>query len=402
MSHPTRSLLLAVLWIAPACQTGSGETSEANDDLSTLALPLSEKLEILILKKNVHDLQGKLASLSKQVAAVAAESTSHGSAIAALGDDVAALSEEVAELPSGGGGGDLGSLSAGLLGTVSERFYEAGGLPSTVKDYWPPGATATIEVPEGGEISGIEVSVSVTHPVPADLVVTLTAPDGAVHVLQKNAAGGAGGLDETWTDEDSDLDLLKSTSPTGAWTLKIEDNVFSEGIEGTLDAFSLHLTLDGASLTVGGDVDVTGTLHCEGCVPPSSLGPGALFPGTEVIGTTDLGAACQGALHMNHTFEIPEGARYGHVHLWGYVGLCDKSKDKGGLTVVVQGFLVPGSGVPLQSTNSERGIHVGFGTCGANQCDGSLGACGGNPANWPPWFNEAQCSHLWGTATWYR
>jgi hypothetical protein len=114
---------------------------------------------------------------------------------------------------------------AGAGGPVTGASQRALSIP----DSSPAGVSDTITLDGSGEVSAIQVGVSITHPYTCDLVVTLRSPQGQQVTL-------ADSNDCTRANPDLDLQLdsrqpgsplapLVGQSVSGAWTLTAVDGV---------------------------------------------------------------------------------------------------------------------------------------------------------------------------------
>ncbi|NML76389.1 tandem-95 repeat protein [Rhizobium sp. S-51] len=132
---------------------------------------------------------------------------------------------------------------------------------------------SSIEVPTGGTIADINVSINLTHTYMSDLEIYLVAPDGTTIRLVANAGGSAdpNGVitfdDEaaqsfgsasapftgTWRPDVDQLSLLDGKDMSGTWTLHINDD--AGGDIGTLFNWSLQINSATAGPLVNAIVD---------------------------------------------------------------------------------------------------------------------------------------------------
>ena len=91
------------------------------------------------------------------------------------------------------------------------------GLGFSIPDNDFNGASASIDVAETGTITGLSVSVDISHSFRGDLIVELER-DGKVVVLQRNQGGGADNLVETFTVSD-----FNGEDIGGTWNLTVRD-----------------------------------------------------------------------------------------------------------------------------------------------------------------------------------
>ncbi|HJK94072.1 MAG TPA: proprotein convertase P-domain-containing protein [Polyangiaceae bacterium LLY-WYZ-15_(1-7)] len=104
------------------------------------------------------------------------------------------------------------------------------------------GASTTIEVAEGGTISGLSVDVDITHTYRGDLTVTLSKGDTSVTLFEREGAG-ADDLVETF-----DVSAFDGEDAAGTWTLTVVDSAGAD--TGTLNRWALDITR-----CAGGDCD---------------------------------------------------------------------------------------------------------------------------------------------------
>jgi len=96
------------------------------------------------------------------------------------------------------------------------------------------GASSDIEVPDGGTISGVSVSVDITHTYRGDLTVQLVKGSTTATLFERE---GAGDDDLVRTFDVSDFD---GEDAAGTWTLRVIDNANAD--TGTLNGWSLTVT----------------------------------------------------------------------------------------------------------------------------------------------------------------
>ncbi|MBO6938531.1 MAG: proprotein convertase P-domain-containing protein [Deltaproteobacteria bacterium] len=124
----------------------------------------------------------------------------------------------------------------------------AGSYSSTetvaIPDNDPTGASSTIEVAEGGTISGLSVDVDITHTYRGDLTVTLSKGSTSV-TLVANEGAGADDIVESFDVSDFD-----GEDAAGTWTLTVVDSANAD--TGNINGWSLTITR-----CAGGDCDST-------------------------------------------------------------------------------------------------------------------------------------------------
>jgi subtilisin-like proprotein convertase family protein len=122
----------------------------------------------------------------------------------------------------------------------------AGSYSSTetvaIPDNDEAGASSTIEVADGGTISGLSVDVDITHTYRGDLTVTLSKGGTSVTLVDGE---GAGADDIVESFDVSDFD---GEDAAGTWTLTVVDSANAD--TGTINGWSLTITR-----CAGGDCD---------------------------------------------------------------------------------------------------------------------------------------------------
>ena len=96
------------------------------------------------------------------------------------------------------------------------------------------GVSTSIEVGQGGTISGLTVDVNITHPYRGDLVVELSKDGTTVTLFEKEEAG-ADDLVRSF-----DVAGFDGKEAAGVWTLTVRDTASSD--EGTLNGWGLTIT----------------------------------------------------------------------------------------------------------------------------------------------------------------
>ena len=174
----------------------------------------------------------------------------------------------------------LNEVSNQLLTT---QFTDTFAAPDSVVilDYFPPGVTSTIEVPELGTIEALVATVTLTNSDVGTLTVTLTAPDGTEYVLfEQNAVGGS--IEASFPPEvtlTGELNEWVGQSPAGTWRLHVVDDGFlDDGLEedGAIGLWSMSFdTNSNQKVAAQGDLIVEGDLTVTGSVS----GPGGFVVG---------------------------------------------------------------------------------------------------------------------------
>lgn len=127
----------------------------------------------------------------------------------------------------------------------SNSYLNTVGMP--IPDNDDTGLSSTIEVTEDGPVSGLSVSVDVTHSYRGDLQVTLSK-DGTMVTLFENEGASADDLVRSFDVSDFD-----GAEAAGTWTLTVTDTASAD--TGTLNSWGLTITT-----CAGGDCDSMPTM----------------------------------------------------------------------------------------------------------------------------------------------
>ncbi len=104
-------------------------------------------------------------------------------------------------------------------------------------------ASSVIHIPYEGVLTGIYVSMDITHPYRGDLRVVLTAPDGTETVLHDRSGGGQNNVVAVYSsDTGGDLGRLMGYNTAGDWTISVGD--YRDGDTGTLNQWGMTLEYD--------------------------------------------------------------------------------------------------------------------------------------------------------------
>jgi len=104
----------------------------------------------------------------------------------------------------------------------------------TIPDDDPNGISSSIVVPEGGTISGLKVTVDITHNYKGDLVVKLVRDGGGEVILHDRSGGGEDHIQQTFVVGDFD-----GEDAAGTWRLEVSDH--DRFIDGTLNGWVLEI-----------------------------------------------------------------------------------------------------------------------------------------------------------------
>ncbi len=143
---------------------------------------------------------------------------------------------------------------------VSTRSYPSMDVPKSIPDNNPAGVTSTVAVAETGAVSGVRVTVNLTHSYDGDISLSLVGPNGAeVSLSAKHGSSGDNYTGTVFDDAaatpiasgsppftgsfrpDAPLSAFHGLPANGAWTFKVVDSVSND--VGTIDAWTLELTL---------------------------------------------------------------------------------------------------------------------------------------------------------------
>lgn len=104
-------------------------------------------------------------------------------------------------------------------------------------------STSAVHVPVHGTVSSASVSLDVRHAREGDLRVALVPPGGQEITLYGGGQSRAGGINGTYASVPA-LANLSGSDPAGTWELRAGD--YRDGVEGTLDSWSLHIEYEPA------------------------------------------------------------------------------------------------------------------------------------------------------------
>ncbi len=180
--------------------------------------------------------------------------------------------------------------------------------------------TRTLNVAENLLLSEVDVALNLTHPRPADLVVSLTSPSGTTVVLRDHTNTVAGDLiyDETAVSEE-DLGAFVGQSSAGTWTLRIIDDVTGPELPGALIRWGLNLNgtrvnrIAGTVAGVGADAVVL--LSGCGLVRQTTTGTNGAFAFANLIDCVYAISVHESGFARARTFVSLQGADRTNVSL---------------------------------------------------------------------------------------
>jgi len=135
---------------------------------------------------------------------------------------------------SGDGGGGVTPAAGPIVGEVQPNL--------SIPDNRPAGVVSTIDINADGALTGITVTVDISHTWRGDLRVVLISPDGFLAELHRFQGGSADDLRRSFTAADTD-DLARlvqqGVSVRGRWSLNVSDHVRRD--VGKLNSWRLEL-----------------------------------------------------------------------------------------------------------------------------------------------------------------
>ena len=193
----------------------------------------------------------------------------------------------------GGGGGGGGGGSAITINATD--------VPKAIPDNNTTGATSNLAVSGlTGNLTEVDVSVSISHTYKGDLTVSLIHPDGTAVILHNKTGGSADNVITTFdtlTAPAQALSAFNNKNPNGTWRLRAVDSANQD--VGTLTAWALILKTGGTSsgpitsLAVASDVPKA--------IPDNNLtGVTSLLPVANLSGTlVDVNVS----VNISHTYK---------------------------------------------------------------------------------------------------
>jgi subtilisin-like proprotein convertase family protein len=113
----------------------------------------------------------------------------------------------------------------------------------------PTPVTTTLDVVEDRTIAELDVTVNISHPNVAELIVELTSPQNTTVRLHDNTGSGAGLTTRYDLEADPDgpgtMADFEGESTLGSWTLSVRDTVWGMFGNAYLNGFTLHATAQG-------------------------------------------------------------------------------------------------------------------------------------------------------------
>ncbi|RXR20701.1 T9SS type A sorting domain-containing protein [Flavobacterium amnicola] len=137
--------------------------------------------------------------------------------------------------------------------------------PVAISASGAPTINSIINVPSGGTLSDVNLTMNITHTYVSDLTITLLGPTGASAIVFNQSCGSSQNINTTFDDSGSvlacggnpavsgivipanALSVFNGTNPVGNWTLRVADGFNLDG--GTLNSWSLNLCSTAAPLS---------------------------------------------------------------------------------------------------------------------------------------------------------
>lgn len=219
-----------------------------------------------------------------------------------------ACATEGGALPADG----LAAVSNGLLTNQFTASIASTTTPVTIKDYFPPGQTDSIVVPDLGIAQKLTVSVDISNSDISGLTVYLYDPtnmDPLVpgYVLYDKSASGtklATSYPDLALPKSGNLTAWVGKNPKGTWKLKVVDGVFKDGgTDGAVNSWKITVqTLSAKKVAATGDLAVNGVLTGGGGM--LNVAGGLLVAGQPVA---RVWSATSDALADGASLELPTG-----------------------------------------------------------------------------------------------
>ncbi len=172
----------------------------------------------------------------------------------------------------------LGGITVGVSGNAGQTGSTSASPALAIPDNNPTGVASSLTVAGTGTITGVHVSVDITHTYIGDLEVSLIGPDNTVVLLHNRTGGSADNIATTYPDATApagSLGAFTGKAIAGTWKLKVRDLAALD--TGTLNQWTLTLDYNGPlSRTVTTAADGTYTFL-------------ALTPATYTVAPTTAG-----------------------------------------------------------------------------------------------------------------
>ena len=137
---------------------------------------------------------------------------------------------------------DIGVLNAWSLDfeTIRAPIEVIDAEATRIPDNNIDGISRSLDVPNGRTINTVDISVDITHPWIADLVITLTPPNGTPILLHNRSGNSADNIKRTWRSQDIfELQTLIGQDSGGQWRLSVADQASRD--EGKLNRWSIAI-----------------------------------------------------------------------------------------------------------------------------------------------------------------
>jgi subtilisin-like proprotein convertase family protein len=163
----------------------------------------------------------------------------------------------------------LNEISNDLLTNQFVDKYASITVPVPIKDFYPPGVTDKLTVPDAGAAQKLTVSIQIANSDISKLKVVLFDPNGGQYVLfDKGQQGGE--LIATYPDPtlpvSGDLKSWVGKNPAGIWLLQAIDSSFNDKeFDGKITSWSIDVqTLSTKKVQVKGNLIVDGNITSAG------------------------------------------------------------------------------------------------------------------------------------------
>lgn len=163
----------------------------------------------------------------------------------------------------------LNEISNDLLTNQFVDTFTSLTIPTDIKDFYPPGVSDQIVVPDKGVAQALTVSLSITNSDLTTVDIYLYDPEGVeYHLYDKSGEGTA--LEATYPaptlPATGDLTTWVGKNPQGTWILKVVDSGFADiEFDGQIVTWSIQMqTLSNEKVKVAGNLVVEGNITSAG------------------------------------------------------------------------------------------------------------------------------------------
>jgi subtilisin-like proprotein convertase family protein len=215
---------------------------------------------------------------------------------------------KASDLPADG----LNEISNNLIYNQYSDTYSSTTVPVSIKDFYPPGVTDKLTVPDAGLAQTFSVAINITNSDISKLTVILFDPAGDKYVLYDKGLQGTE-LGTTYPDPtkpvSGNLASWVGKNPAGVWILQAVDASFNDvEFDGKINSWSIQVqTLSSKKVQVKGNLIVDGNITTVGgkgiTIDPTG---NTTFSGSVKIGpdAAKCTAANKGALRYEATYGL--------------------------------------------------------------------------------------------------